>query len=46
MNPEAMQKPVADERTDNANGCVADETEPAPSDNLAGEPSGNDSDDK
>jgi hypothetical protein len=46
MNSEAMQKPVADKRTDDSNGCVADETEPAPSDNLASEPSGNDSDDQ
>jgi len=28
MNPEAMQKPVADERANDANRRVADETEP------------------
>ena len=46
MNSKAMQKPVADESADDANGRVADETETAPSDNLARQPSGNDPDDQ
>jgi hypothetical protein len=46
MNPEAMQKPVADERTDNANGCAADETGTTASDNLARQLSGNEPDDQ
>ena len=46
MNPEAMQKPVADERADDADGRVADETETAASDNLARQPSGNEPDDQ
>ena len=45
MNSEAMQKPVADERADDANGRVADETESVASHNLARQPSGNDPDD-
>ena len=46
MNSKAMQKPVADERADDANGRVADETETTASDNLARQPSGNDPDDQ
>ena len=46
MNSEAMQKPIANERADDANCRVADETEPASSDDLAREPSGNDPDDQ
>ena len=46
MNPEAMQKPVADEGTDDANRCVADETETVASHNLARQPSGNEPDDQ
>ncbi len=42
MNPEAMQKPIAYECADDANCCVADETEPVSSDDLARQPSGND----
>ena len=46
MNPEAMQKPVADEGADDANRRVADETETVASHNLAGQPSGNEPDDQ
>ena len=46
MNPEAMQKPVADEGADDANRRVADETETVASHNLARQPSGNEPDDK
>ena len=35
MNSEAMQKPIANERADDANGCVADETGPVATDDLA-----------
>ena len=41
MNSEAMQKPIADERADDANRRVADKTKPVAADNLAGQPSGN-----
>ena len=34
MNPELMQKPVADERADDADRRVADEPKPAASDSL------------
>ena len=44
MNPESMQEPVADERTHDAYCRVADEPEPAASDNPARQPSGNDPD--
>jgi len=46
MNPEAMQKPVADEGADDANRRVADETETVASHNLARQPSGNEPDDQ
>ena len=46
MNPDAMQKPIADERPDYADCRVADETEPVPLNNLARQPSGNDPDDQ
>jgi hypothetical protein len=46
MNSKAMQKPIADERADDANSRVADETEITASDNLARQPSGNDPDDQ
>jgi hypothetical protein len=39
MNPESMQEPVADERTHDAFCRVADEAEPAASDNPARQPS-------
>ncbi len=44
MNAEAMQKPIANERADDANCSVADETEPVATDDLAREPSGNEPD--
>jgi hypothetical protein len=37
-NTDAMQKPVADERTDDANCCIAGETEPFAPNNLAHHP--------
>ena len=46
MNPEAMQKPVADEGANDANRRVADETEPVAPHNLACQPSGNEPDDQ
>ena len=46
MNSEAMQKPVADEGADDADCCVADETETTAPYDLARQPSGNDPDDK
>jgi hypothetical protein len=46
MDPKAMQKPVADERADDANCRVADETEPVAPQNLARQPSGNYPDDQ
>lgn len=45
-NSEAVQKPIANERADDADCRVADETEPASSDDLARQPSGNDPDDQ
>src|SRR5271165_2344881 len=42
MNSEAMQKPNADERADDANRRVADETKPVAPNNLASQPSGDD----
>ena len=46
MNPEAMQKSVADEGANDANRRVADETEPVAPHNLACQPSGNEPDDQ
>ena len=46
MNSKAMQKPVADERADDANGRIADETETTAPDNLARQPSGDEPDDQ
>jgi hypothetical protein len=46
MNSEAMEKPVADESANNANGHVADETETVALYNLARQPPGNDPDDQ
>ena len=46
MNPEAMQKPVADEGANDANRRVADETEPVAPYSLACQPSGNEPDDQ
>jgi hypothetical protein len=46
MNPEAMQKSVADEGANDANRRVADETEPVAPYNLACQPSGNEPDDQ
>jgi hypothetical protein len=46
MNSKAMQKPVADERADDAYGRVADETETAAFDNLTRQSSGNEPDDQ
>ena len=46
MNSEAMQKPVADEGADDADCCVADETETTAPYDLARQPSGNDPDDQ
>ena len=46
MNSEAMQKPVADQGADDADRCVADETETTAPYDLARQPSGNDPDDQ
>jgi len=46
MNSEAMQKPIADERADDANRRVANETKPVAADNLASQPTGNDPNDQ
>jgi hypothetical protein len=46
MKSKAMQEPVTDERPDNTDCRVADETQPMPLNNLARQPSGNDSDDQ
>jgi hypothetical protein len=39
MKSQAMQHPVTDERADNADCRIADQTEPMPLDNLARQPS-------
>jgi hypothetical protein len=44
MKSKAMQEPVTDERPDNTDCRVADQTEPVPLNNLARQPSGNDPD--
>jgi hypothetical protein len=44
MNTEAMQKPIADERADDANCPVPDKTESVAPNDLARQPSGNEPD--
>ncbi len=46
MNSKAMQKPVADERADDTDSRVADETETTALHNFARQPSGNEPDDQ
>ena len=46
MKSKAVQEPITDERPDNTDRRVADETEAVPLNNLARQPSGNDPDDQ
>src|SRR5208282_567979 len=46
MSSEPMQKPIADERADDANRRVADETKPVAPNNPASQPSGDDPNDQ
>ena len=46
MNSEAMEKPIADERADDANRRVADEAKPVAPNDPASQPSGDDPNDQ
>jgi hypothetical protein len=46
MDSKTMEEPVANERANNANGGISNETKPIAPDDLSGQPSGNDPNDQ
>jgi hypothetical protein len=46
MDSKTMQEPVANERANNANRGISNETKPIAPDDLSGQPSGNDPNDQ